>query len=536
MRQLKGQYLLFFAISLFFLFFGLGHNSLWDDEANTALFGKSVWRTGDTNALLGNNLIAFREGLELKDLKNRLIPPIQYYFISPVAGIFDPTSPNIRIPFAAIAVLCLLGMFLWVSGAEKRPERINLFLFCMLGNTSWFIFHRQCRYYSLSTLLSLATIFFYIKIIKEPKNMIWFFLTLLFLLGTHYIAFFGLAVALLMDFILFGKNKKDLRKYAEIKNLLAAGIFFIGAGVIVWIFNPLHNPVTLYQPESIILDKIKLWYWNLRDLNSCQFGWLGILPISLWAFRREPFCLPFRISLGVITYAMGVSLVSPQPVGWASVADIRYMQATIPALVFLTSHLISILPWRLLPKIALCFLFCWTNVPHNLISRSLGQAPPPFQIAQISFLHELFFPNPEPYGPTARWIRNHVSPGSTIWVLPDYMTYPLMFHAPKAVYAWQLRSDQKNEEQFKSLPDIHFQGLVPPDFIVAFGPSVQHVRQLIGQWSMQGLCYQEIARLMTFWKDLYRPELFWRTFKPIENFDPNNEAIYIFQRQLEPGA
>jgi hypothetical protein len=106
-----------------------------------------------------------------------------------------------------------------------------------------------------------------------------------------------------------------------------------------------------------------------------------------------------------------------------------------------------------------------------------------------------------------------------------------MFHSPNVTYAWQLRKEQKKEEQFKNLPDINFQGLVSPDFIVAFGPSVQQVRQLIAQWSMQGLRFEETARLMTFWKDLYRPELFWRTFKPIENFDPNTEAIYIFKKQ-----
>jgi hypothetical protein len=111
------------------------------------------------------------------------------------------------------------------------------------------------------------------------------------------------------------------------------------------------------------------------------------------------------------------------------------------------------------------------------------------------------------------------------------MTYPLMFHAPQAVYAWQLRPEQKDEEQFKNLPDIHFQGLVPPDYIVAFGPSVVQIRQLVSQWSLQGMNYQEVTRLLIFWKDLYRPELFWRTFKPIENFDPNTEAIYIFKKQ-----
>lgn len=531
MGSVRGFVLVFSATSLFLLFFGLGQNSLWDDEANTALFGKSVWLTGDTNALLGKNLIAFRGGLELKDLKNRLIPPLQYYFISPAAGLADPRYSNVRIPFALIAAICLLGMLLWLKRIKIGSENTILFLFCLLGNTSWFLYHRQCRYYALSTLFSLGAIFFYTRFLKDPVKAIWFFLTLLLLLSTHYIAFFGLAVALLIDFTCFGDLWKNLGKYTQPKTLLAAGFFIAVTCAIVWMFNPLQNPVTSYQPESVLLDKMKLWYWNIRDLNACEFAWLGILPISLWVFRHDPYCLPFRIALGVIMYALGVSIVSPQPVGWATVADIRYMQATIPALVFLTSHLISILPWKKLPKLALCFLFAWTNLPHAGLSRLLGQAPNAVHVGQASFLQELFSQNPEPYGVTAKWIREHVSPDATIWAVPDYMTYPLMFHAPEVVYAWQLSPEQKQEEQFKNLPDIHFKGLTPPDFIVVFGPSVQQIRQLIGQWSMQGLRYQEVTRLMTFWKDLYRPELFWRTFKPIENFDPNTEAIYIFKRQ-----
>jgi len=531
MGSFRSFVLVFSAASLFLLFFGLSQYSLWDDEANTALFGKSVWLTGDTNALLGKNLIAFRGGLELKDLKNRLIPPLQYYFISPAAGLADPSYPNVRILFSLAAAICLLGMLLWLKREKIGTEKTILFLFCLLGNTSWFLYHRQCRYYALSTLFSLCAIFFYTRFLKDPLKASWFFLAFVFLLGTHYIAFFGLALALFFDFLCFSDLGKNLGKYAQPKTFLAAGLFFVGAGAMVWMFNPLQNPVTSYQPESIFLDKMKLWYWNLRDLNTCEFAWLGILPISLWVFRRDPYCLPFRIALGVFMYALGVSIVSPQPVGWGTVADIRYMQATIPALVFLTSQLISILPWKNLLKIALCFLFAWTNLPHSVTSRLLGQVPSPLQVGQASFLQELFSQNPEPYGVTAKWIREHVSPNSTIWAVPDYTTYPLMFHAPEAVYAWQLRPEQKKEEQFKSLPDIHFKGLVPPDFIVVFGPSVEQVRQLMSQWSLQGLRYQEVTRLMTFWKDVYRPELFWRTFKPIENFDPNTEAIYIFQRQ-----
>ena len=42
----------FFAAAIL-LFARLGHYSLWDDEALTALTALGVWRTGDTTAVLG---------------------------------------------------------------------------------------------------------------------------------------------------------------------------------------------------------------------------------------------------------------------------------------------------------------------------------------------------------------------------------------------------------------------------------------------------------------------------------------------------
>ena len=64
-----------FLFSIFLLFYNLGHYALWDDEADTALFGLSIWRIGDTYALIDNNLIAHTNGKELKNLYNRYIPP-----------------------------------------------------------------------------------------------------------------------------------------------------------------------------------------------------------------------------------------------------------------------------------------------------------------------------------------------------------------------------------------------------------------------------------------------------------------------------
>src|SRR5689334_533651 len=72
------------AIEAVLLFAGLGHYALWDDEANTALSAKAVLRTGDTSARVDDhNVLAYRGGAELRDLKLRYVPPLQAYVAAP---------------------------------------------------------------------------------------------------------------------------------------------------------------------------------------------------------------------------------------------------------------------------------------------------------------------------------------------------------------------------------------------------------------------------------------------------------------------
>ena len=86
--------------SAILLFARLGHYALWDDEANTALIGQGVWRTGDTSAVVGHNVVAYHNGAELENLKERYMPPLQYYIAAPFVGPNDPSSFLARLPFA----------------------------------------------------------------------------------------------------------------------------------------------------------------------------------------------------------------------------------------------------------------------------------------------------------------------------------------------------------------------------------------------------------------------------------------------------
>ena len=117
-------------------------------------------------------------------------------------------------------------------------------------------------------------------------------------------------------------------------------------------------------------------------------------------------------------------------------------------------------------------------------------------------------------------------------MLPEYAVSPLIFHAPKAVYAWQL-SDPP-QEQFRGLPDIHFKNRLPPDYIIAFGPVVSPLRAELRRWQAKGWRYVPAATLDIHWDQTTRPELVWHSFRPVTRLMTDTEAVYIFRRLRAP--
>jgi hypothetical protein len=139
----------------------------------------------------------------------------------------------------------------------------------------------------------------------------------------------------------------------------------------------------------------------------------------------------------------------------------------------------------------------------------------------LRYTLELFDPPSDPYSATSAWINANLTDGQSIWVVPDYAAYPLMFHSPQMVYAWQLPN--KPEGQFKDLAPIHFAGRVLPDYLICFGPNLT-TNEL--QQRIPRARFYRVATIDTYYYDLYRPELFWRVFSPM-NVDPKSQAIYV---------
>jgi len=517
------------------LFTRLGHHPLWDDEATTALYGKAIWIHGDTFAFVGHNLIAFRSGVELRNLRNRYMPPLGYAVAAPFVGLLGSTAFAARLPFAICGLLtvALIVYWMWRDGADVLTWL--LMAMAVVGNVSFVLFSRQCRYYPLAMFLSSVLAYLYLH--RAGRRWVAWAIGLVSvcLLASNYLSYAALYACFLMDYFLWG------RRTHRLKGSDWLGIWtpqLVLGAPLLYIWNPLLA-ARMWQVDtaSWLGDRVTLFWWNLREMNGCEFGvgvLIAIAPVLYLVVRDRRLV---RGPLALLIYVLVIAVASPQQIGMTFVANVRYLVPTIPLCMLIAAVAIRAVTvrtaWLAVPLAAVAF---GSNLLHGGPWSGLGRRTAFADVVEasrlrstlIDYVGELRSPPPTAYAATAEWINRNLEDRQKVWVLPNYATYPLMFHAPKVVYAWQL--EWPPEEQFKRLGPIHFRARMLPDFVIVFGPTV--TRPPV-QAALRGR-YRRVDTIDRFWADLIRPELFYHAFRPITGFDRSDQAVYVFRKADAP--
>ncbi len=513
------------------VFVGLGDAPLWDDE-DTALWALSLWRTGDMTAMLDGNLIAYRSGAELHDMRNRYMPPLAAVVASPSLGLLGKSTWAARLPFAICGLLTLVVIGRWAQREGADAQTCVLLGMGLIGNVSLLLFVRQCRYFALILLLSVLLAYLY-----RFRKPTWLHGALMGVVATglvasNYLSFAVLGLCGAVDYAIWGRREGRLGWRTVAGGLVP--LVVIG-GWVVWTWNPaMAGRVWTASGGHWLADRSTLIWYNVRDLNACEFGVGALLAagplLALWG--RDGRLMRAWVLLAV--FIVGVALASPQAVGMTSVAAVRYLVPVIPLCVFIAVRGIRILTgrrwWLAVPLAAVAFgtnVLCggpWATFDRELpFDDKVGTDR--FRSTWLAYVGQLRDPPPSTYRGVASWMRDHLEAGTSVLVIENYATYPLMFHAPHVTYAWQL--DWPPEAQFADLDPIHFRGRVWPDAIVVFGPKVRHpgVRALVEAGG-----YERRATIDRFWADLSRPELHYHAFEAITVFDRSDEGVYVFVR------
>ena len=438
------------------------------------------------------------------------------------------------LPFALVGLASILLIFWWVWLEEIKPLTLLLTTMALIGNVSLWLYLRQCRYYSLSIFFSLAIAFLYLSDRRKPWTFWAISLLSIGLLASNYMNYAALYGILAVDWIIWNRHRLRIR-------IVDACCLFIPqlvvGGLILLTWNPLHKDV-FGSTEVSAFDRLRLFWWAWRDLNRCEFAALLVLAaapiVGYW--RKDQRLL--RATLALLGYVVVIVMITPQNPALPMNAilqpirifDVRYLAPAIPLMIAIGVLTIADLfhgrSWW--PAVLFGTLAWGTNILQggSLVGNdALNRPAPLFHSAVLLYGGELLNPPADPYRLVASWINEHVSPGDTVWVLPDYMAYPLMFHAPSAIYAWQLPHDPPPE--LRGLNPAMYKGRTLPDYLICFGPDA--LRTVSGPRFLTPTHAHAIAAIHFFWHDLYRPELAWRMFAPITDYQPEREAIQIFR-------
>ena len=409
-----------FAIitALWLIFSGLGSHALWDDEAMDALNAESIIANGDTVGWVGSNLVAYRNGLLLVDGRQQGMPPLPGYLAASSIRLFGTSSLTARAPFAACGVVTVVVIMLFASSLGCSWIELLVTAIAILGNVSFLLFFRNCHYYGPGILFTTICLITYFRGLHSRLSQFIIGLFSALLLFTNYTWFVALYICLIID-IVISKQGYFLKSFASLFRILI--LPFIAGLVIIWKWNPLGTKLGSYLHGSTVVQKVELFFWNWRDMNVCEYISYGILFIALVLAVFHGNVILRRLLIALTVYVLVITALSTQLLESASLADIRYMAGALPICIAITAViLVMAVRKQQLMGVALTIIACGTSLLNGGTLRFLP----------VEYISEILLQTEDPYKPAAKWIREHVRDGDSVWVLPDYMVYPLMYHAP----------------------------------------------------------------------------------------------------------
>ncbi len=511
------------AAAAVLLLWRLDAYSLWDDEVYNVMNAKSIVRCGDMRGVVDGNLVAVHNGILINDrLQDRATSPAAPALTALFFAAFGEGLFVARLPFALCGLAALAWMLWWARGSAA--SRFALLALAMLGNVSFFLYCRNSRYYALLVLCVVAIAWFYWHWAGRRRDLLWMALFSIVLCGAHFLAYAAVYMALLVDYLGWHRRRARLG-WRDWLVLVAPQI--IGCGLVTWLWNPLRTRFRDQMATNDFGDKAELFWWHLRDLDRCGFWTLALMVAALaWGLLKRREWL-VRGAVATLVALVVTVAFTPQSRDATSVADVRYVLYLIPLALAMESQVLHEVfakrTWLALVAAVALFFTNWARVGAWLAGEGTRSLP-------VEFAGELRHPPAEPYAAVAEWVNNNVRAGGTVHVAPGYMAMPLIFHAPHALYAWQL-DDVAADPRAALLPPVHFKnGGVMPDYLIGFGPHVAQLQNDLRRHGTGGTRYVLCGKVDVFWAPLFRPEIFWRTFKPVTGYNQDRDAVFVFKR------
>ena len=323
------------------LLMNLNNHYLWQDEAQTALIGKTVITNGIPYGTDGKNYFSQELGVEYgKNFIWRWHPWLQFYLIAGSFIIFGINTFAARLPFALFGLFTIPLLYYFVRSLYKDKRAAAVATILLLLCIPFFLLSRQCRYYSVATFFSLLGLYSYLKIIQKRRfSILLFIFSTFFLFHTHYIYCVPLYLTVSIHSLIFHR-----KEWKSVIKACTGGIILL-LPWILWFSGVKYSQAygNLFNP-AISESNLKSF---LYQINQWSFPWcLLLLPllVALFVWIREK-----RLAWGnlkslssdglVILFIFAtlsvLSLTAPLPF-------FRYLAPLIPILMIIAGRIVII--------------------------------------------------------------------------------------------------------------------------------------------------------------------------------------------------
>jgi len=352
--------LLIIALGAVLLLKNLGNHCLWQDEAETALVGKTILTHGIPIGTDGKNSFSQdMAGDERKYDPWRLHPWLQFYVVALSFALFGADTFSARLPFALIGIGVIFLTYIFTRDLFKNRWIALIAAGLIATSVPFLLLSRQSRYYSLLIFLALLTTWIYTRFMQRGKfTLPVFIISASLCFHTFYPGFMVLILALSAHALLFHRSELKLLGRALV------WIGFINFPWFLWfraypgVRRQLYSPMHIIQQLSDFVKIISVHVFS-------PWLFLMALLVALMLFfspkwKRKIFkhnsltspqsaaadkeCARYRIQLPSwkAPFFLLIIIISAYPVFFSIPAHtfFRYLGPIIPFLCILTALIV----------------------------------------------------------------------------------------------------------------------------------------------------------------------------------------------------
>jgi mannosyltransferase len=277
---------------------GIGHDSLWGDEALTILLAKM------SIPELIKNLIWFEQ-----------IPPVHHLTVHFWMMIFGDREAAVRMPSAIAGVAAVYVGYVLVRRLVGR--RVALITALLMATSPMLIaFSQECRAYSMSVLFGLWSCDLFIRLMRRPTQRLHvaYVLVTTLLIYTHVYGMFTiLAQQLIYWWLVLQWWRRGTPLRLRPKEMIRDGI------AVLALYSPWIPVVRTWTKaihagfwvKKVTFDDVSRAYWTYSGSTAALVAMTALVVIGVWSWMKRPHPRRKRIGFAMLLALMFVPVLVP---------------------------------------------------------------------------------------------------------------------------------------------------------------------------------------------------------------------------------